>query len=473
MIINYSLNNPRSVVMITITLLLLGCVAIVSLPNEYLPEISTPQIIVNTIYPSATPKDIREKITIPLENALSSVKGLKNISSVSRNSISTIELNLKWGVNPIESELQIREAIDGVYMNLPQDSLKPRIIPYDPNSETLALIGVSSQTINLAKLTKISQDEIITKLQKIDGVGRVNIIGGRESELQILANQEKLSSMGLTPETVANIFKNTHIRYPSGSFIANNKEYMVIGNSNLTSINEVRNMNIPIENGTIKLSDVATVSLKDKTQISSFFFNGKEGIGLEIKKRKGVNQNIVINHLLKEIRELNVSYNGTLELYIIDNNYKKTSESVNTILESLILGSIISFLMLFIISGNIFSALLIIITIPTSLTITFLVMKLLNISINIMSLGGIAISIGMLLDNSVIVIDNINRTQNIPLGTREVSKSNLVSTITTLIVFTPLLLMPGIIGAIYKELAISISITLLSSYIISVSLLPT
>lgn len=446
-----------------------------TIAQDFLPEIEVPVIVINTVYPSGTPEDVREKITIPLESSLSSVNGLKEMRSVSRSSISTIELFFEWGVNVIESELQVREVIDSAYALLPKEASKPQVIPRDPNNETLMVLGIHSSVLTPSRLKKMVEDEIKIELQKVDGVGSVNLIGGREEEVQFLLKPGEMSHLGITPETLSGQFSKDHLRYPAGSFTTGDKEFLVIGDSWYTSLQELNALRFYTPKGSqIPLSEVAEARFKEKKQQSAFFFNTKEGIGLEIKKRAGSSQREVSLQVKEVLQKIEKQYSTSFDLTLIYDKSTETEQITMSIVQSLLLGALISFVLLFLITNRVLTSTLLVITLPVTLLITFLVMEFLGMSINMMSLGGVAIALGMLVDNGVIVLENINRNPSKPLYTsvKEVAKANVASTFTTIVVFIPLILLPGIIGVIYKELALTVSISLAVSCLVSVSLVP-
>lgn len=474
-LIKSSISRPKAVVMIFTSLILLGFISLNSLSREFLPEIEVPRIVINTVYPSGTPEDVREKITIPLESSLSSINGLKDIKSVSRSSVSTIELLLEWGVDMIESELQVRETIDSMYSQLPQEAMKPQVIPVDPNNETLMVIGFYSNKIPLSQLKRLIEDEVGIEVQKVEGVGSVNLIGGTEEEVNFLIKADELSNTGLSPKSLSQQFTDNHLRYPAGSFKSGDKEFLVVGDSNYKSLSELKDIKFYSSSGSmIPVSDLAESVIRLKDQKSAFYFNGIEGVGLEIKKRSGCSQDKVAEEVQKALANIAEQYKSSFKLELLYNKSVETKLIINSIIQSLLLGGIISFILLFLVTNRLLTASLLIISLPVSLLITFFAMRALNMSINLMSLGGIAIVLGMLVDNGVIVLENINRNYNksIFISVSEVAKANFASTLTTLIVFVPLILLPGVIGVLYKELAITVSFALLSSYFVSITLLP-
>ena len=470
--------RPIGTIMIFLACSLLGSIALIDLPIEFLPEIEVPSIIVSTVYPSASSEDVRNLITIPLENALSSVKGLKDIRSVSRNSFSTIELILDWGVDRLPAELQVREIIDSQYSILPEQSFKPQVIPSDSNQGDLLIVGFLPQTISLAKMKQLVNIEIRTELQQVSGVGQTTFVGGREEEIVAALNPVLLTSRGLTPQALTDQFRQIHNRYPAGSFNEGSREFLVIGDAELKNIQSMRDL-IIYPGGTrnpFRLSEIASVQIEEKEQRSLFYFNNYEGVGLLIRKQPGANPMSVANQVRSQLQKIHQDYGGIFDYEILYNAADVTQQSVQSIVQSLLLGILIAFLVLLIITKRVFISLLTVVTLPVSLLLAFLGMRIFGLSINTMSLGGIAIAVGMLVDNGVIVVENIDAKT--PLGysiaeaTAQVASANFGSTMTSIIVFLPLIFLPGIIGAVYRELAITVALSLLASYLVAIFLLP-
>ncbi|MDC7127414.1 MAG: efflux RND transporter permease subunit [Spirochaetales bacterium] len=476
-IIYTAINRPIGTIMIFLAIILSGIISLLSRPIEFLPDIQIPTIVVSTVYPSASPEDVRKLVTIPLENALSSVKGLKKIKSVSRNSISTIELNLGWNINIIEIELQVREILDSQYAVLPDGAYKPKVLPTNPDNEPLLIISFAPKNIKLNKLrTKIDR-EIRTELQQLQGVGAIIYTGGAEQEIVVSYDPTMLTTRGLTPESMVNQFKQIHNRYPAGSFIEGDKEYLVIGDSELKTLNDISQINMMTDSGSqFSLRELADVKIENCEQRSLFYANGQETIGLIIYKQKGSNPVSVSSSIRNKLPKIQKSYGDFFTYEILSDSSNYTLSIIMSILQSILLGSLIAFLVLWLITQRLLMSMMIIITLPVSFIITSLCTGFAGISINIMSLGGIAIAVGMLVDNSVIVLENIDKNEpfgySIAESTIQVAGANLGSTITSIIVFLPLVFLPGVVGAIYKDLAITVTFSLIGSYIVSITLLP-
>lgn len=476
-LIEAAVKRPIGTAMIFLALIFMGIISISNQSIEFLPNIDIPSVVVSTSWPAASPADVRKLVTIPLENALSSAKGLKDIKSVSRNSLSTIELNFDWNVKIIEAELQVREILDTQYSILPEDVYKPRVIPAKPNNEALMIISFFADNIDEAGLRKKIDREIRTELQQIEGVGKIIYAGGADQELVISYDPSMLTSRGISPKQLASQFRQSHNRYPAGSFIKENKEYLIIGDSEFKTVSAIEKTNFRSANNQFfRLGEIADIRLEKKEQRSLFYSNGKEGIGLIIYKQSGANPVAVSNAIKKELPRIRKNFGSVFSYNIVKDSSKYSLKIIKSIISSIILGSLIAFFVLFFVTKRMVVSLLIIISLPVSFIMTGFFTSFFGVSINIMSLGGMAVAIGMLVDNSVIVLENIDikraRGLSIAEATIQVAGANLGSTLTSIIVFFPLIFLPGIVGAVYKDLAITVATALLASYIVSISLIP-
>lgn len=476
-LIRLSINRPVGSVMIFLAVLLLSITGLKDIPVEFLPEIEVPTIVISTIYPSATPKDVRTLVTIPLENALSSVKGLKQLKSVSRNSFSTIILELEWGVDLIQAELQVREILDSQFAGLPDDAFRPQVIPSDPNRANSMIIAFFPESVSLTKLRSLLETEIRSLVQQVPGVGSVTLVGGTKEEVLVSFEPTLAASRGMTSRTLAEQISAMNARYPAGSFVEGTKEYLVIGNAEVTSLNGLEQLNLLSGQAgqQFRLSEIANVKMDEQDQRSLFMVGEREAVSFMIKKQAGANPAQISQLVSDKLEEIGSQYGSVFSHQVVLDESIETTATMNSILLSVVLGGAIAFVVLLATTRRLLLSVLVVLTVPISLAITFLLMKLLGMSFNTMSLGGIAIAVGMLVDNGVIVIENVEARSprfSTADSVSQVAAAALGSTLTSLIVFLPLVFLPGIIGAVYRDLALTVTSALVVSYIVSITLLP-
>lgn len=476
-LIHLSIKRPIGSLMVFLAVMLLSVTGMKDIPVEFLPEIEVPTIVVSTIYPSATPKDVRTLVTIPLENALSSVKGLKQLKSVSRNSFSTIVLELEWGVELIQAELQVREILDSQFAGLPDDAFRPQVIPSDPNRSNSMVVAFFPETISLTKLRSLLETEIRSLVQQVPGVGSVTLAGGTKEEVLVSFEPTLASARGMTSGTLAEQISAMNARYPAGSFVEGSKEYLVIGNAEITSLAGLEQLNLLSGQAgqQFKLSEIASVGMDSQDQRSLFMVGEREAISFMIKKQPGANPAQMSQLVHDRLAELASQYGGVFSSQIVLDESIESTATMNSILLSVVLGGAVAFLVLILSTKRILLSILVVLTVPISLIITFLFMKLLGMSFNTMSLGGIAIAVGMLVDNGVIVIEHVearSARNTTAESVSQVAGAAFGSTLTSVIVFLPLVFLPGIIGAVYRDLALTVTSGLLVSYLVSITLLP-
>ena len=477
--IKFFIHRPVTTLMTALSFLLIGILGILNLPREFYPNLETPKLVISAPYPTASTSDIRTMVTIPLENALSSLQGLEGMESISRPGLVLIELELKWGTDMLFAGIQTRGIIDSVWQELPSNMKKPVVLEVDPNGQPLMTVGIIPQSIALPNLKKIAGREIKTELQQVEGVASTILAGGRDKEVVVTIDSSILSKRGLSLEDLANAIGENNLNYPAGTIIEGSKELMVKAEGRAENLKELES--IPLKNRKtgqfFLLSDLADIDFKLKEQQSYFGIGGSEGVGLILRRRVGENPIKVADRLKVVIDLLNQRYKGQFSLVILKDSTIPIRENIQNLTLSLITGMIISFIILFLFTKKLGSALILLVSIPLSLSATLGLLYMVNVTLNIMSLGGLALGIGMLVDNSVVILENLQKkkavlAKEIYDGTIQMARSTLGSTLTSVLIFLPLLFLPGLIGNLYKDLAISISFSLLISFLVSITFTP-
>jgi hydrophobic/amphiphilic exporter-1 (mainly G- bacteria), HAE1 family len=477
--IGFFIQRPVTTLMTALAFILIGVLGILNLPREFYPELETPKLVVSAPYSIASTGDIRTMVTIPLEDALSSLQGLARMESISRPGLALIELELQWGTDMLFAGIQAREIIDSVWRRLPSDMKKPVVLAVDPNQQPLMTIGVIPESMTLVNLKKITGREIKTELQQVEGVASTILAGGREKELVATVEASLLNGRGLSLEDLAKTIGGNNLNYPAGTIRDGNKELMVKAQGRAEEPDELDK--IPLlnrETGQVFiLSDIADVAFELKEQQSYFGIDGKEGVGLILRRRVGENPVKVADQLKIVIDTLNRRYDGQFSLIILEDSTIIIRKNLWSLTLSLVTGMIMSFIILFLFTKELGPAIILLLSIPLSLSATLGLLFLFDVTLNIMSLGGLALGIGMLVDNSVVILENLQKKKafspfEIYEGTTQMARSTLGSTFTSVIIFLPILFLPGLIGSLYKDLALSISFSLLISFLVSISFTP-
>jgi HAE1 family hydrophobic/amphiphilic exporter-1 len=473
-----SIQRPVTTIMIMLIVILLGAISMARLPVDLFPDMSLPYAIVLTSYDGAGPREIETLLTRPLEGQLGTVSNLKSVSSTSSNGSSMVVLEFNAGTNMDFATLDIREKIDMIKGFLPDDIGEPMVIKIDPNMMASMEIGISG-SYDLAQLNQIVEDRIINRLERISGVASVGINGGQEKEIQITLDSSKLKGYNITPSTIASILRAENINLPGGEIKHGNKTLTLRSIGEFNSIDEIRNLPIPLPGTTIYLRDIATVEETYKEMKNFSYINGRPSVNLSIQKQSTANTVEVSKAVHKTLDEISKDMKE-LEITLITDSARFIQSSISNVASSAIIGGILAILILFVFLRNVRSTLIIGISIPVSIISVFSLMYFGGLTLNIVSLGGLSLGVGMLVDNSIVVLENIYRfRQNgysskeaADQGASEVGLAILASTLTTVAVFLPVVFVEGIAADVFKDMALTVTFSLLASLIVALTVVP-
>ncbi|QIR14464.1 efflux RND transporter permease subunit [Shewanella aestuarii] len=480
-IINTSVNRPVTVWMFMLAVMLFGMVGFSRLAVKLLPDLSYPSVTIRTAYDGAAPVEIEQLVSKPIEEAVGVVKGLRKISSISRSGMSDVVLEFEWGSNMDMASLEVREKLDTI--ELPLDINKPLLLRFNPNLDPIMRLAFSVPDATDSKLKQMrtfAEEELKRRLEALSGVAAVRLSGGLEQEVHILLNQQKLAQLNLNAEDIKQKIKLENINLSAGKVIQSDKEYLVRTLNQFNSLQELGNV-IVYRNGQtlVRLKEVAEIrdAFKERSDITRI--GDVESIELAIYKEGDANTVTVAKKLQAELAKINQA-DETRQLNIIYDQSEFIQSAVNEVTSSALIGSILAMLLIYLFLRNIVATLIISISIPFSVIATFNMMYFADISLNIMSLGGIALAIGLLVDNAIVVLENIDRYQAQGLskieaavqGCQEVSGAIFASTLTTLAVFLPLVFVDGIAGALFADQALTVTFALLASLFVALTAIP-
>ncbi|MGL4387866.1 MAG: efflux RND transporter permease subunit [Brevinema sp.] len=491
-IIETSVKKPIAMSMILMIVMFIGLYASFNLPVDFLPDIDNPVITVSTDYTGAGPEEVEVSVTRPLEDALSTVEDLDEISSESMEGNSAIRLNFKWGINLDTAMFNVREKIDLVRNRLPDDADASRILKF--STDMIPVIGLLISGIDdLATAYEIAENQIKKSLEQVPGVGQVDVSGGLETEVQIELFQNRLQAYNIDAETVAQIVAANDISIAGGYVYQGVKKFGVRTDGELKTLDDFRNIVITYRDGTpIFLKDIADIIYGGSEDNSLMFVTGpgiedessnKKGRGavvVEIVKSSGANTVDVEERVQKKLLELKKSLPTSVvisEMYNTANNIK---DSISSVSSSGLQGGLFALLVIFFYLWDVRSLLVIGLSIPTSIIATFIAMFAFDTSFNIISMAGLTLAIGMMVDSSIVVLENIFRHKSEGnssveasiRGAKEVMLAITASTLTTIAVFAPILLVEGLVAELFKDLVITVVVGLLASLVVSVTLVP-
>lgn len=514
----YAIKRPVTTVMVFIGIVFLGLIAIFELPQELFPRISFPQITVVTDYVNAAPEEIETLITRPLEEAISSVSGLKRIESLSREGKSTITVSFNWNQNIDFAALAVREKIDLVKERLPKEAEDPVVLKFDPLSRPILILSVSGKA-SPAELKQIAERTLQDNLEKVEGVASVIVSGGLDREIQVELDQGRMQATGISILEVINQIDSSNISYPAGSIKKGLYEYLIRTVGEFKTVDEISYTVLKsdptkpfeavdlgfVERGAggprqtldtkreetekgirekrlVLLHDVGEVKdrFREKTTISRF--NKNENISIAIQKQATANTVELVRALKRTLAFLQeeVASRGA-QFEIVYDHSEFIKNAIKTARNNAIAGGFLASIILFIFLRDWKSATIIAIAIPISVVGAFLLLKMQGITLNTMSLSGMALGTGMMVDNCIVVIENIFRSRERGIsheeasiqGTNEVFWPVVSSTLTTDAVFLPLILfVPGVAGQLFKDLSWAVIHSSNISFLVSVWLIP-
>ncbi|MCG7530768.1 efflux RND transporter permease subunit [Psychrobium sp. MM17-31] len=488
-IIDTAIKRPVTVWMATFAVILFGLVGLSRLAVNLLPELSYPTLTVRTTYTGAAPSEIEQLISKPIEEAVGVVKGLRKISSVSKPGQSDVLLEFEWDVQMDITSLEVREKLD--LISLPLDVEKPLILKFNPSLDPIVRLAlqpknaVSTDTdagvYTLTAMRTYGEYDVKRQLESIVGVASVKLGGGLEQEYQVVIDQHKLAQLNLSSEQISQIIRRENINISAGKLIEGNTQYLVRTLNQFNDIAQIGDLVVYQENDQIiYLKDIATIkdSYKERTDVTRI--NAKEAVELAIYKEGDANTVEVANRIKRQLERAKDRGDSRYELTLVYDQSTFISNAISEVKSAAVIGGLLAMLVLYLFLRSIIPTLIISLSIPVSVIATFNLMYANDITLNIMSLGGIALATGLLVDNAIVVLENIARYKEqgysnmeaAAKGTNEVSGAIVASTLTTLAVFVPLIFVEGVAGQLFHDQAMTVTFALLASLLVALTLIP-
>lgn len=476
---SFSVKKPITLLMIVCVVIITGIVSLTKIPLDLLPKIEVPVAVVSTSYKGVGPEEIEKLVTEPIEGAVATVGSMKNIQSISYDGNSLIIIEFNSGTDMDFASLEMREKIDLVKGFLPDEVENPMVIKVDPNAMPIIQLSFYSEE-DLGKLQSILMEIVKPRIERIEGVANVSLSGGKEKEVSIFLEEGELEKYGLTIDKLAQLIGAENLNLPAGQIKKGNKKLSLKTVGEFQSIEDIKSMPIPLATGgVIHLRDIANVSIEDKETTTVSRINGKEGINISIQKQSDSNTVRVSEEIHKELEAIEKDY-PDLDMEIVLDQAEYINMSIMNVFKNAIIGAVLAVAILYLFLRDLKTTLIISVSIPISIIATFILLYFGNITFNIMTLGGMALGIGMLVDNSIVVLENIYRLRENGLdsqsasieGAKEVSMAVTASTLTTIAVFAPMVFVEGITATIFKELAFTVAFSLVISLIVSLTLIP-
>jgi HAE1 family hydrophobic/amphiphilic exporter-1 len=475
----FAVHRPIFTIMVVLMVLLLGGISLLRLPIDLMPDISYPTLSISCSYENAGPEEIEELITRPIEQAVSAVPGVEELTSVSVEGQGTVRVTFSWGTDLDAAANDIRDRLDRIIDHLPEDSDRPTLRKFDLASFPILILGASSN-LDPVKARRIIEDQVQYRLERVPGVAAVNVRGGLEREIHVSLDPAKINALAIPLESIIARIREGNVNIPAGTIEKGNFEITVRTPGEYTDLKQLQDTVIAVRQGApIQLREIARVE-DSWTKITRVVrVNDVPGMWMSINKQSGKNTVEVARGALAELKRINRDIPQIRIIPIIDTS-DYIRRSISNVGTSATYGGLLAIVVLLLFLRNFRSTIVIATAIPVSIIATFALLYFGNFTLNIMTLGGLALGIGMLVDNAIVVLENIFRMRESgePLegaavdGAEEVTAAVIASTLTTMVVFLPLVFVRGMSGVMFKQLSIVVSFSLLCSLAVALTVVP-
>ncbi len=525
-LVEFCTRRRVTVAMFWITMFLFGGLALRDLKVNLLPDLSYPTLTVRTEYTGAAPAEIETLVTQPVEEAVGVVKNLRKLTSVSRTGQSDVVLEFAWGTDMDQASLEVRDKMEA--LQLPLEAKAPVLLRFNPSTEPILRLALSDkgnggdELLRLTELRRYADDDLKKKLEPVSGVAAVKVGGGLEDEVQVDIDQQKLAALGIPIETVIQRLQQENINVSGGRLEEGSQRYLVRTVNQFADLDQIRDMLVTTraasagESDTdqamrvaaasgdasvmaalaqqssasgasaiaggqaLRLGDIATVRQGHKEREAIIRLGGKEAVELAIYKEGDANTVATADAVQKKLAELKDQIPADAELTVIDDQSQFIRHAISDVKLDAVIGGVLAILIIFLFLRDGWSTFVISLSLPVSIVATFFFMGRLDLSLNVMSLGGLALATGLVVDDSIVVLESIAKARERGLGiieaaiagTREVSMAVFASTLTTIAVFLPLVFVQGIAGQLFRDQALTVAIAIAISLCVSMTLIP-
>ncbi len=487
-LINIATERRVTIVMFTVAIMLFGFVSLARLKVNLLPELSYPTLTIRTELTGAAPLEVENLISKPVEEAVGVVKNVRQVRSVSRTGQSDVILEFVWGTDMDLASVDVREKLD--ILELPLEAGRSVLLRFDPGNEPIMRMGlleegsagtVTDQENRLKKLRRYAEEQLKTRLESVEGAAAVKVSGGLEDEIQVLVDQQKLSQLNLSVQDVAARIRAENVNLAGGRLEEGLQRFLVRTLNEFASVDEIADTIISTGQGRpLFLRDIATVSRGSKEREAITRVDGLESVELAIYKEGDANTVQVAGRIERSLKSIREKLPAGQELRIIYDQSTFIRSAISQVRNAALIGGLLAILVLYLFLRDVRPTVIIGIAIPVSVIGTFLMMYASDITLNIMSLGGIALAVGLLVDNAIVVLENISRHreqgENVMAaaraGTAEVATAVTASTLTTVAVFLPMVFVSGVAGQLFRDQALTVTFALLFSLLVALTLIP-
>jgi HAE1 family hydrophobic/amphiphilic exporter-1 len=476
-----AVDRPVTFVMMTLIVIGFGLFGLTRLSLNLYPDVSFPTITIYTTYEGVAPEDIETLITRPVEEQVGSVSGLRRVRSLSSQGASVIKLYFNWGTDLFIAEADVRKQIDFARRAIPQDADQPIVFSYDPNQEPILVLALSSNVRSSSELRTIATQQLEQRLERIQGIAAAETAGGLERQINIWIRNDRMLAFNLDIATISNRLRQENIQVPAGELIEGRIVYSLRTIGEFKNVDQIRETVVGINNGVpILLKDIAEVEDGVSQPIGNVHVRGEEGLIINLYRQSDVNIVTTAASVLNEITRIQNILPIDVTLEVLTNKSDFIKLSLNNLYMTALQAIVLVMIILLVFLRSFRTSLIIAISIPISIIATFSIMDYAEVSLNVISLSGLTLAVGLVVDNAVVVLENIFRFREeghsgkkaAVKGAQEVATPVIVSTLTTLVVLLPILFVPGIAGFLFQDLALTISFALVMSTLVALTIIP-
>ncbi len=478
-----ALKYPITTLMASIAIFVLGLVSLKQLPIDMLPDIQVPSVTAISYYSGASPLDMEQSVTVPLERSVSSTSNVDYIQSNTKEGISQIRIYFNWDANTSEGLIDVIQKVNRVLNILPTGVTQPQVVKFDITNFPIISIALSSD-MDQRQLYDIAYNNIQPQLEHLPGVAAAQVVGGRIREIHVTLDRDRIEAASLSVQQVVQAISSSNLILPSGDIKTGVFDFSLKTESQFNLVQPIADVVIKNVNGVpIRIGDVASISDSYQEQTQKMRTNGNEGVVLRVQKTPGANTVEVVNEIINALKTLrDVPPNVTATTAFDQSNYIR--DSIKVLLKEGMLGAMFAIIIIIVFLRNLRSTVIIFIAIPLSILVTFIFFRFSDITLNVMTLGGLALGVGRLVDDSIVELENISRhyttmkSQGVSKlaatleAAQEVASPIFVSTVTTVIVFLPVIFLTGIAKLLFVPLVVTISVSLFASFFVSRTVTP-
>jgi hydrophobic/amphiphilic exporter-1 (mainly G- bacteria), HAE1 family len=472
-----ALRRPVTTIATTLALVLVGAVSLARLPVSLLPDVTLPVLTIRTSYPGSAAAEASRLVAEPIEEAIAATPGLVELRSVSRNEEVTTTARFAWGTDMPATVLNVREKLDNIRSQLPENAERPTLLTSDPGQRPIAMLGLTGPG-DLRSISRTAAEVHARRLEQLDGVASVAVVGSPEDEIRVEVDPERIRNLGLSPENIADALRAANWSSPGGTIRRGQFRFSVLALTEFRRVDEIGDTPLG-SSGTVRLRDVAAITLTTADPRTVVHLEGGPAVGLVVYKDAGSNTVAVTNSLYEAVELLRGEF-PDIKLTIVAAQAEFVKDALSNLTQEIVAGGILSLLVILLFLRDFRSSIAIALIIPLSVLIALVVLQALDVTINVLSLGGLALGVGLLVDNAIVVAEAAGRHREAGMSgmdaariaAEEVSGPLIAGTLTTLLVFGPIIFVRGLAAALFRDLSLSVVTSVGASLLLALTLMP-